>query len=462
MQKFDAIIIGAGQSGMPLAKKISSIGLTVAIVEKRVIGGTCINDGCSPTKTMIASARVAHVVGRAADFGVNVSGFSVDQKKVRSRKEDIVQLFRKGAIKSLEKAEGVTIFEGLGRFMGPKQVEVIREEGSTLQLEAENIFIDTGAQPVIPPIEGINDVPYLTSTTIMELEETPDHLLIIGGGYIGLEFAQMFRRFGSKVTILDKGSHLVPKEDEDVCEEVTKIFKQEGIDTIFNAQVEKLEKSGDNITIIFRQDGDLQNLKGSHVLIAVGRKPSTENLQLSKSNIDTNDKGDILVNEHYETSCKGVYALGDVVGETPFTHMAYHDAHVVFNCVYEDTWISKKDRLVPYCIFIDPQLARVGLNERQAKEQGIDYEVGKHWMKHAGRPLEIDETHGFFKILVNPKNKQILGATILSIDGGEIMTTIQMIMLGGLTTDVIRNLPIAHPTLAENLNNLMGQVEKGD
>ncbi|HSJ66456.1 MAG TPA: mercuric reductase [Anditalea sp.] len=460
MQKYDAIIIGAGQSGMPLAKKISGLGLKVALIEKRVIGGTCINDGCSPTKTMVASARVAHVVGRAADFGINVSDFSIDQKKIKSRKEDIVQLFRKGAVKSLEKAEGVTIIEGLGRFSGPKQVEVVKNDGKTLLLEAENIFIDTGAQPVIPPIDGIKDVPYLTSTTIMELEETPDHLLIIGGGYIGLEFAQMFRRFGSKVTIIDRGPRLVPKEDEDVCEEVSKIFKQEGIFTLFNARVDKLGKMGKEITLTYNKDDETQTVKGTHLLIAVGRKPSTEKLQLDKSHIDTDDKGDILVNEYYETSCKGVYALGDVVGETPFTHMAYHDAHVVFKCVYENTWISKKERLVPYCIFIDPQLARVGLNEQQAKAQGIDYVVGKHWMKHAGRPLEIDETDGFFKILVDPKTNQILGATILSIDGGEIMTIIQMIMLGGLTTDVIRYLPIAHPTLAENLNNLMGQVGK--
>ncbi|KEO73407.1 mercuric reductase [Anditalea andensis] len=460
MQKFDAIIIGAGQSGMPLAKKISGIGLQVALIEKRVIGGTCINDGCSPTKTMIASARVAHMVSRAADYGVNVSDYSIDQKKIRSRKEKIVQLFRKGAIKGLEKAEGVTVLQGLGRFTGPKQVEVVQQDGGVLQLEAENIFIDTGAQPVIPPIEGIEDIPYLTSTTIMELEETPEHLIIIGGGYIGLEFAQMFSRFGSQVTILDKGSQLVPKEDEDVCEAVSKIFKEEGIGTVFKAQVEKLEKAGNGIHITYLQEGILKTVIGTHLLIAIGRKPSTEKLQLSDSQIDTDEKGYILVNEHYETSCKGVYALGDVLGETPFTHMAYHDAHVVFKCVYENTWISKKDRLVPYCIFIDPQLARVGLNERQAKEQGIDYVVGKHWMKHAGRPLEIDETSGFFKILVNPKNNQILGATILSIDGGEIMTIIQMIMLGGLTTDVIRYLPIAHPTLAENLNNLMGQVGK--
>jgi len=460
MQKYDAIIIGAGQSGMPLAKKISGIGLKVALIEKRVIGGTCINDGCSPTKTMVASARVAHVVGRAADFGVNVQGFTVDQRKIKSRKEDIVQLFRKGAIKSLEKAENVTIIEGLGRFNGPKQVEVVKADGEILLLEADNIFIDTGAQPIIPEIQGVEDIPYLTSTSIMELDETPDHLLIIGGGYIGLEFAQMFRRFGSKVTIIDRGSRLVPKEDDDVCEEVSKIFKNEGIDTLFNSMVEKLQKSGNDIELTYRHKDAAHKLTGSHILIAVGRKPSVDKLQLEKSHIKTDDKGDILVNEHYETSCKGVYALGDVVGETPFTHMAYHDAHVVFKCVYEDTWISKKDRLVPYCIFIDPQLARVGLNEQQAKEQGIKYVVGKHWMKHAGRPLEIDETHGFFKILVNPDNKQILGATILSIDGGEIMTTIQMIMLGGLTTDVIRYLPIAHPTLAENLNNLMGQVGK--
>ncbi|WP_143962668.1 mercuric reductase [Litoribacter populi] len=462
MQKFDAIIIGAGQSGMPLAKKIGSLGKKVALIEKRVIGGTCINDGCSPTKTMVASARVAHLVNRASDFGVNVNGFEIDQKKIKARKDHIVELFRGGAEKALVKAENVTIIIGLARFTDCRQVEVIHEGEKIEELEAEHIFIDTGAEPIIPKMNGLQDVPFLNSTSIMELDETPEHLIIMGGGYIGLEFAQMFRRFGSQVTILDKGPRLVPKEDDDVCEEVSKIFREEGIRTSFNSNVIKVAKKGAGILVTIEKDGQTDTIEGSHLLVAVGRKPSTDKLQLEKSGIETDEKGDILVDEYHETSCKGVYALGDVVGETPFTHMAYHDAHTVFKCVYENEKISKIDRLMPYCIFIDPQLARVGLNEQQAKEKGIPYEVGKYWMKHAGRPLEVDEKRGFFKVLINPENRMILGATILSIDGGEIIATIQMAMLGGITADVIRHLPIAHPTLAENLNNVMGMIGKGE
>jgi pyruvate/2-oxoglutarate dehydrogenase complex dihydrolipoamide dehydrogenase (E3) component len=460
MQQFDAIIIGAGQSGMPLAKKIAGLGLKVALVEKRVIGGTCINDGCSPTKTMVASARVAHLVKRAHDFGINVHGFDIDQAKIKDRKNKIVELFRGGAEKALGNTKNLTIIMGMARFTGCREIEVILEGTKVQELTAPKIFIDTGAEPVVPAIEGLETVPFLNSTTIMELEETPDHLLILGGGYIGLEFSQMFRRFGSKVTILDNGPHLVPKEDSDVCEEVSNVFNKEGIETLFNVKVKKVTHSGTKITLNYSVDGKEKTISGSHLLVAVGRKPTTGNLQLEKSGIDIDDKGDILVNNYHETSCEGVYALGDVVGETPFTHMAYHDAHNVFKCVYENEKISKVDRLMPYCIFIDPQLARVGLNEKQAKEQGIVYEVGKYWMKHAGRPLEVDEKEGFFKVLVNPKNRMILGATILSIDAGEIIATIQMAMLGGISADVIQHLPIAHPTLAENLNNVMGMIGK--
>ncbi|MBS9524326.1 mercuric reductase [Litoribacter alkaliphilus] len=460
MQKFDAIIIGAGQSGMPLAKKIGSLGKKVALIEKRVVGGTCINDGCSPTKTMVASARVAHLVSRASDFGIEVPNYSVDQKKIKARKDHIVELFRGGAEKALVKAENVTIIIGMARFTDCRKVEVIHEGKVIEELEAEHVFIDTGAQPIIPNVEGIEEVPYLNSTTIMELEETPEHLVIMGGGYIGLEFAQMFRRFGSQVTILDNGPRLVPKEDEDVCEEVSRIFQEEGISTSFNSNVVKVSKDGPKLEVTYIKEGQKETVHGSHLLVAVGRRPSTDKLQLEKSNIETDEKGDILVDEYHETSCKGVFALGDVVGETPFTHMAYHDAHTVFKCVYEKEKISKVDRLMPYCIFIDPQLARVGLNEQQAKAKGIPYEVGKYWMKHAGRPLEVDEKRGFFKVLVNPENRMILGATILSIDGGEIIAAIQMAMLGGITADVIQHLPIAHPTLAENLNNVMGMIGK--
>src|SRR5690606_29887477 len=303
-------------------------------------------------------------------------------------------------------------------------------------------------------------VPYLTSTTIMELEETPEHLLILGGGYVGLEFAQMFRRFGSKVSILDKASRLVPKEDVDVCEEISYVFNKNKIKTIFNADVKKVGGKPEKVTLYYEDpSGKPKKISGTHLLVAVGRAPSSKNMGLESIGVNLTNKGFVDVNEYFESSVKNIFALGDVAGSPPFTHMAYHDASLAFNHTYEGSNRSKTGRLAPYCIFIDPQLGRIGLNEQQAKEQGITYKTGKFWMKHAGRALETDEKDGFFKVLVDPKTKLILGATILSKDGGEILAVIQMAMLGGITYDVIQSLPISHPTLAESLNNLMLDIE---
>lgn len=459
MKKFDAIIIGAGQAGMPLAKKISKKGLKVGLIEKGNIGGTCINDGCSPTKTMVASAKVAHMVSRAGDFGVQVSGFKVDQKAIRKRKQDIVELFRGGAKSSLDKADNIEIIKGTAKFKTNKIIAVHHSNGQVTELHGEKIFINTGSETIIPDIEGLKTVPYLTSTSIMELDQTPEHLIVLGGGYIGLEFAQMFRRFGSKVSILDQASRLVPKEDVDVCKEISSIFNRIEIQTVFDADTYKVEKKNDQIILHYKDSDGTHSLEGSHLLIAVGRAPSSGNLNLESIDVHTTDKGFVQINDFYETSVNGIYALGDVAGSPPFTHMAFNDASVAFDHIYENKSKSKAERLVPYCVFIDPQLARVGLNEQEAKKKNIPYKVGKFWMKHAGRALEKDEKDGFFKVLVDPDSKKILGATILSMDGGEIMTVLQMAMIGGISYDVIKNLPIAHPTLAESLNNLMMDID---
>ncbi|MFC4872339.1 dihydrolipoyl dehydrogenase [Negadavirga shengliensis] len=459
MKHYDAIIIGAGQAGMPLARSISKKGLKVALIEKRAIGGTCINDGCSPTKTMVASARVAHLVSRASDFGVYVDGYRVDQKKVKSRKNHIVELFRGGAEKALEKAENVDIIMGQAVLKDKRTVEVQRETGEVFELKADKIFIDTGSEPDIPEVDGLESVPYLDSTSIMELEETPEHLIILGGGYIGLEFGQMFRRFGSNVTIMDVAPRLVPKEDKDVCEEIARIFNEENIATVFDVKVTRVAYSQEEITLFYEGDSGAAEIKGSHLLISTGRKPSTASLGLEETGVKLTDRGHIWIDGSYQTSVDGIYALGDVAGSPPFTHMAYHDAHLVFQQIYEGVNLDPNGRVVPYCVFIDPQLARIGLNEQQAKEKGMDYKIGKFLMRHAGRALEVDETNGFFKVLVDPGSKKILGATVLSIDGGEVMAVLQMAMVGGVTYDKISNLPIAHPTLAESLNNLMGQIK---
>ncbi len=458
MKKFDAIIIGAGQSGMPLANQISKKGFKVALIEEGQIGGTCINDGCSPTKTMVASAKVAHTVSRAGGFGIHVNGYKVDQAAIKKRKQYIVDLFRGGAESRLKKAGDIKIINGRGKFKTARTIEVTAGDGKVTQLQGEKIFINTGSETIIPDIEGLKDIPYLTSTSIMELEETPEHLIILGGGYIGLEFAQMFRRFGSQVTILDQAPRLVPKEDEDVCEEISRIFHQEKIETVFNAKTYQITRQQGQITLHYRnQDKDL-SLTGSHLLIAVGRAPSSNNLGLEEIGVKTTEKGFVKVNDCFETSVKEIYALGDVAGSPPFTHMAFHDASLAFDHIYENKSQSNKDRLAPYCVFIDPQLARVGLNEQEAKQKNVPYKVGKFWMKHAGRPLETDEKDGFFKVLVDPDTRKILGATILSMNGGEILAVIQMAMIGNIPYDVIKTLPIAHPTLAESLNNLMMDI----
>ena len=459
MRKYDAVIIGAGQSGMPLARRISGKGLKVALIEEGEIGGTCINSGCSPTKTMVASAKVAYQVRHAADFGVKVQGYTVDQKAIKKRKNYIIDLFRGGAESGLKKAENVEIIKGKGTFVSDNEIKVQPSKGKPFSIRADKLFVNTGSETIIPNIEGLQDVPYLTSTTIMDLEETPSHLLILGGGYIGLEFAQMFQRFGSKITIIDSAPRLVKKEDVDVCQAICDIFNRTKIDTIFNASVQKIKGKDNKITLFYEVDKEAHQITGSHLLVSVGRAPSSKHLGLESIGVDLTESGHIKVNDRFETSVKGIYALGDVAGSPPFTHMAYHDAKLVFDHVYENKEISKGDRLVPYCIFIDPQLARIGLNEQQAKQMEIPFKVGKFWMKHAGRPLETDEKDGFFKVLVDPKTKKILGATILSMNGGEILAVIQMAMIGGITYDTIQSLPIAHPTLAESLNNLMMAVK---
>src|SRR5690554_5219249 len=459
MKKYDAVIIGAGQSGMPLARQISGKGLKVALIEEGEIGGTCINAGCSPTKTMVASAKVAYQVSRASDFGVKVQGYTVDQKSVKKRKDYIIDLFRGGAESGLKKAENVDIIKGRGTFESDKEIKVQPAKGKPFTIGADKLFINTGSETIIPPIEGLRDAPYLTSTTVMDLEETPDHLLILGGGYIGLEFAQMFRRFGSKITIIDSASRLVKKEDEDVCQEICDIFNRTKINTIFNASVQKVKEKDGKISLFYEVDKEDHQITGSHLLVSVGRAPSSKNLGLESIGVELTNSGHVKVNGTFETSVKDIYALGDVGGSASFRYIAYHDGKLGFDHVYEKKEISKGDRFTPYCIFIDPQLARIGLNEQQAKEKEIPFQVGKFWMKHAGRPLETDEKDGFFKILVDPKTKKILGATILSMDGGEILAVIQMAMLGGITYDTIQSLPIAHPTLAESLNNLMMAVK---
>ena len=455
MKEFDAIVIGAGQAGVPLAKKLAQSGLKTALIEKRMVGGTCINDGCTPTKAMVASARLAYLASRSGDLGIDIPAYTIDFKAVMARKSAIVTQFREGAIKGVEKTENLTLIYGEAKFKDDQTIYVNGRDGNFENYTAKHIFINTGASPVIPQIEGVNEIKYLTSTTILQLEEIPEHLLIVGGGYIGLEFGQMFRRFGSKVTLLEKSRRLMPKEDDDVCEVMSEIFKEDGIEILTEAEVTKFSNgSNGKIHVTVKLKGKESNHTCTHVLLASGRKPQTEALGLENTSVECDDHGHVKVNEFLETKAKNVYALGDVKGGPAFTQISYNDYVIVTKNLLENAKMSTVNRMVPYCMFTDPQLGRVGITEDEAEEQGLDYLVAKIPMKNVARAIETAETRGFMKAVVDKKTKQILGATVIGEQGGEIMTVLQMAMMGKVTYEEVRFATFAHPLYAESLNNL--------
>ena len=457
---YDAIIIGAGQAGGPLATALGQSGKKTAIIEREHVGGTCINEGCTPTKTMVASARAAYVTRRGADFGVYTGPISVDMTVVRKRKRDIVDSFRDGSQSRLEKSEDVDLLMGEAAFTGPKAVEVHLHDGSVQQLTGDLFFINTGERPSVPHLEGIENVPYLNSTSIMELDVVPEHLLIIGGGYIGLEFGQMFRRFGSKVTIVQRGKQLLAREDPDIAEEVAKILREDGVEVLLETNTSQVTKDANGtIQLVVKTPEGERTLSGSHLLAGTGRTPNTDKLNLDATGVQVNKKGYIQVNDTLETNVPGIYALGDVKGPPAFTHISYDDFRIIRTNLIEHGKASIADRLVPYAVFMDPQLGRVGLSETEAKQQGKNFKIAKMPMNYVARALEVDESRGVMKVLVDPDTKLILGCAILGIDGGEIMAMLQIAMLGKLPYTALEEGVFAHPTLAESLNNLFGMIE---
>ncbi len=457
---YDAVVIGSGQGGNPLATRLAKAGHKTAIVEREHVGGTCINYGCTPTKTMVASAKVAYMNRRSADYGVNSGSVTVDMAKVRQRKRDIVESFRGGSEGRLEHAENLDLLLGEASFTAPKELEVRLNAGETLQLTADLIFINTGARPRRPPVEGIDGVPTLNSNTIMELAGVPDHLLVLGGGYVGLEFAQMFRRFGSEVTIVQQGDQLLRREDPDVAEAVTEILREDGLEVLLKAEAQRVERSEDGgIRLEVRKPEGESTLSGSHLLVAAGRVPNTESLNLSAAGVKKDEGGFVQVNERLETSVEGVYALGDVKGGPAFTHISYDDYRLIKTNLLEDGNAAISDRLVPYTVFIDPQLGRVGLSEREAREQGRNIRVAKMPMSYVARALEVDEPRGMMKAVVEADTDQILGCAVLGIEGGEIAAMIQIAMLGEVPYMALRDAVFTHPTLAESLNNLFSAIE---
>ncbi|MEM8533651.1 MAG: mercuric reductase [Chloroflexota bacterium] len=457
---YDAIIIGAGQAGMPLVRALAGAGRKTAIIEREHVGGTCINEGCTPTKTMVASGRVAYLARRAADYGVHTGPVTVNLAEVRERKRKIVDSFRNGAQQQIEGTDGAVLIFGEASFTGPNNIEVNLLAGGTQQLTADTIFINTGGRPVNPPIPGLDSVDALDSTSIMELDTVPEHLIIIGGGYIGLEFGQLFNRFGSKVTVIQRGGQLAPREDADVAETLTGILREDGMSILLNAKTKQVQ-TGQNGTInvtVATADGE-QVLSGSHLLVAAGRAPNSDRLNLSAAGVATDKRGFITVNERLETNVPGIYALGDVKGGPSFTHISYDDYRIIATNLLKGGDATITNRLVPYVMFTDPQLARVGLSEQEARAQGLDIRVATMPMSYVARALEVDEARGLMKAVVDANTDHILGCAILGIEGGEVMAVIQMAMMGNLPYTALRDAVFAHPTLSESLNTLFSMID---
>jgi pyruvate/2-oxoglutarate dehydrogenase complex dihydrolipoamide dehydrogenase (E3) component len=470
-EEYDAIVIGAGQAGNPLSRALAGAGWRTALVERAHVGGTCINEGCTPTKTMVASARVAYLARRADDYGVRAGSVTVDMARVRQRKRDMVESFRSNNRQRIEDTEDLDLLMGEARFLAPKEVEVSLNGGGIRRLTAETIVINAGARPRVPDLPGIEGVSYLDSTTIMELGKVPEHLLVIGGGYIGVEFGQMFRRFGSRVTIVQRGEQLLTREDADVAEEVAEILRGDGIDLLLETHPVRVDLVGDGtIELAVRAPGGERALSGSHLLVAAGRVPNTDSLNPEAAGIEMDRRGHIRVNGRLETNVPGIYAAGDVKGGPAFTHISYDDYRVLEANLLDEAEATiegrlvpaatTKGRVVPYTVFIDPQLGRVGLSEREARAQGRNVRVAKMPMSWVARALETDETRGLMKAVVDADTDQILGTAILSVEGGEIMAMLQIAMMGGLPYTALRDGIFTHPSWSEALNTLFTTLEE--
>ena len=456
---YDAIVIGSGQGGTPLCTALAEAGLRTALVEREHVGGTCINEGCTPTKTMIASGRVAYLAGRGADYGVHTGPITIDMERVRQRKRDVVVKFRSSNQGKIEKTAKLDLIFGEASFTEPKSVNVRMRDGSQRTLTGDNFFINAGDRPSVPQLDGLKDVPHLDSTSIMELEAVPEHLLVLGGGYVGLEFGQLFRRLGSNVTIVQSGRQLLGREDPDVAQEVAHILEQDGINILLNVTAKRVGQPAGEIRVDVDQQGRSQTITGSHLLVATGRTANSDTLNLPAAGIKTDSHGFIVSNDRLETNVSGVYVLGDIKGGPAFTHISYDDFRIIRTNLIEKGDASTATRLVPYTVFIDPQLGRIGMTETEARTQNKKIRVAKMPMTYVARALEVDESRGFMKAVVDADSGQILGAAILGIEGGEIMAMFQLAMMGKLPYTTLRDGVFAHPTLAESLNNLFTHFE---
>ncbi len=455
MKTYDAIVLGSGQAGNPLWQKLTEKGWKVALIEREHLGGTCINTGCTPTKTMIHCAQVAHYARNAARWGVHARDVRVDMTQVVANKDRIVGQFRGGKEKQAEKTKNLDLYRGHGRFVGPHRVEV----GGQV-LESGHIFINTGTRPEIPRLDGLDRVRYLTNATIMQLTEVPENLVVLGGGYIGLEFAQMFCRFGSRVTVVHRGKQILSREDADVAGELQKALEAEGVRFLLEADATRVEQKDGQVALTIKTAAGSENVTGSQLLVAAGRRPNTTELGLDTAGIATDKTGFIKVNDRLETNVPGVWALGDVKGGPQFTHISYNDYQIVYANLIEGKNASIANRYVPYSVFTDPQLGRVGLTEREARASGRPLKIGKMPMSWVARAIERGETAGLMKIVVDGETDRILGAAILATEGGELVQMLGALMLAGSPYTVLKGAVYIHPTLAEGFWTLMEEVKR--
>jgi len=454
-EKFDAIIIGTGQSGPSVAQRMTQEGLKTAIIERDLFGGTCVNVGCIPTKTLVASARAAYMARRGPIYGVDVGGeVTVDMKRVKERKDAVVRQSNEGVTNWMKNMEGLTVYEGHGRL---ESANTVRVNGDLL--EAERIVLNVGGRAFVPDMPGIADVPYLTNTNIMDVDFLPEHLIVIGGSYIGLEFAQMYRRFGSRVTVVEMGPRLIGRDDEDVSAAVQEILEKEGVQFRLNASCLGLERDGDGVVVNASCEPGPEAIRGSHVLLAVGRKPNTDDLGLDAAGVETDQRGFITVDDQLRTNVDGIYAVGDVNGRGAFTHTSYNDYEILAANMFDDDPRRVSDRILTYGLFIDPPLGRVGMTEREARESGKDVLIGKMMMARVGRARERGETDGFMKILVDAKTERILGAALLGIGGDEIVHSLLDVMYADAPYTVIQRAVHIHPTVTELIPTLLGDLK---
>jgi pyruvate/2-oxoglutarate dehydrogenase complex dihydrolipoamide dehydrogenase (E3) component len=454
-QHFDAIIIGTGQAGPSLAARFAAAGMAVAIIERNKFGGTCVNTGCIPTKTLIASAHAAHVARRGAEFGFVVDGdVRVDMKRVKARKDEIAGRSNRGVEEWLRGLKNCTVIQGHARF-GASRTVVVNEE----VLQAEKVFINVGGRATVPPFPGIHDVPFLTNSSIIDVDFLPEHLVIVGGGYIGLEFGQMYRRFGSEVTIVEMGARLIKREDEDISEAVQKILELEGIRIRPNAKCISLAKRDQRIAVGVECVDGPPAVFGTHVLLAVGRTPNTHDLGLDQAGIATDPRGYIVVDDQLQTNVPGVWALGDCNGRGAFTHTAYNDYEIVADNLLNADHRRVSDRIQTYALFTDPPLGRCGMSDFEIRKYGRAVLATKHPMNRVGRAIEKGETQGFIKISVDAETKQILGAAILGTGGDEVVQVLLDVMYAKAPFTVVQRAMHIHPTVAEFLPTVLSKLE---